>query len=145
MLHLDSWEELAEALVLLADLEGELPGVAHDQHRHLVERDGHIQHVRRSRRSSNPPVRRQALSAGAWPARTRPSCPCRTWPGTGCPSPARPGTRTGYWRPSTRSDEGGMHDILPGGYTRAGSPKDARSHSPRWPAAPGGQLNRHLS
>ena len=39
MLHLDSWEELAEALVLLADLEGELPGVAHDQHRHLGERD----------------------------------------------------------------------------------------------------------
>ena len=28
---LDVLEELAEPLVLLADLEGELPGVAHDQ------------------------------------------------------------------------------------------------------------------
>ena len=33
--HLDGSHELAEPLVLLADLEGELPGVAHHQHGHL--------------------------------------------------------------------------------------------------------------
>ena len=33
---LDILEELAEPLILLADLEGELPGVAHDQHRDLT-------------------------------------------------------------------------------------------------------------
>ena len=105
-LYLDGGEELAESLVLLADLEGELPGVAHHQHGDLAQREGHLQHERGS--SSAPPVRRPAQSAGAWPARTRQSCPCRTWPGTRCPSPTRPGKGQGYWRLySTKSDEGG--------------------------------------
>lgn len=34
--HLHTGQELAEPLVLLADLEGQLPGVAHHQHGHLV-------------------------------------------------------------------------------------------------------------
>ena len=34
-IYLDGSHELAEPLVLLADLEGELPGVAHHQHGHL--------------------------------------------------------------------------------------------------------------
>ena len=36
ILYLDCGKELAEPLVLLADLEGQLPGVTHDQDGHLA-------------------------------------------------------------------------------------------------------------
>lgn len=36
--HLDTWHVLGEALILFADLEGQLPSVAHDKNRHLGEK-----------------------------------------------------------------------------------------------------------
>ena len=106
-IYLDGSHELAEPLVLLADLEGELPGVAHHQHGHLpVHRLDLLQRGQHEHRCLQPEhVTRLSFGNNC----KKLPFPCRTWPGRECPCRAPPG-----------------------GCTRAAPHWDARNRNPQW-------------